>query len=313
MSVDTELRDPGNRERPHAPDDDAVVVGSRSSRRRDALIVVAALLVGMGAVAGFGAMTGSDDTGAAAVIDGDVDLRADPVPPADLDRSVVAGTPAGSPAEAVEQFLTAEAARDLTSSYSMLTEDQRRRYSSAAAWTNAHADFFPVTAFEITEVDGDRVIAEVEYRSGLDEVVGLVPARARVEWVAVEEDGGWLVDFDAATVEPRYPDETDAPEAVAEWARAHQDCTEPEQYEGALVAAADLRRAVEALCDTTTRIATGEVGELDEFDASAFVSAFGTDALAWARRVELRGPVELTVVVAPVDDRWLVVGLLPAG
>lgn len=282
-----------------------------AERRRDALIIVVALLVGMGAVAGFGAVTGSDDADTSATIGGDVDLRAELVPLLSQDASVPAGTPAASPTGAVARFLEAEAAGDFASSYASLSRAQRAEYTSAAFWTNAHADFFPIVGFRILEADDTSVTTEVEYRSSLDEVVGLVPARGRAVWQVVAEDGGWLVDFDASTIEARYPDDADAPGAVAEWAQAHRDCRRPEQYEGALVATADLVRAVEALCDSTARIITGEAGVLDEFDATPFVSAFGTDALAWARAISLRGPAALTVVVAPVGDRWTVVGLLP--
>lgn len=310
MSADTELRDPAHREQDRAPGD-LTVAGARSSRRRDALIVVVALIVGMGAVAGQGALTGPDDAGTAA-IDADADVEGDFEPVAPPQQGdVIAGTPAASPSEAIERFLDAEVAAEYSTSYSMLTEGQRRQYGSPAAWTNAHADFPPITGYEIVEASGDRITSAVEYRSGLDEVVGLVPARGRVEWVAVQEGEGWLVDFDAAAVEPLYPDDADAPDAVAEWARAHQECNEPEQYEGALVATADLLRAAESLCDQAIRITTGAATTLDEFDASPFVSAFGTPALSWGRAVDLGGPVELTVVVAPIDDRWVVVGLLP--
>lgn len=313
MPADTELRAPDNREQDGAPGDLAVA-GSRSSRRRDALIVVVALLVGMGGVAGYGALTGSDDSDTATTFDTDTEPAGDldPVALPQEGDGTAAGTPAASPVEAVEQFLAAEAAADFERSYSLLTQEQRVEYGSAAAWTDAHADFPPVTNHEVIEAVVDRVVTEVEYRSSLDEVIGLVPARARVEWVTVREANGWLVDFDAAALEPLYPGDADVPDVVAEWAQAHQDCAEPEQYEGALVATADLRRAVEALCDSPGRITTSDAGALDEFDASALVSAFGTDALSWARAVDLRGPVAVTVIVAPVDDRWLVVGLLPA-
>lgn len=309
MSADTELRDPVSRERPDASGD-PTFAGRRGSRRRDALIVVAALLAGMGLVVGFGAVTGGGDDASPATIDADVSAASTPV--FETDATVAAGTPAGSPTDAVEQFLAAEADRDFEASYSMLSQAQRAEYGSPAAWTNAHADFFPVTAFDIVETIDRSVVTDIRYRSSLDEVVGLVPARARVEWTTVEEDGGWLVDFDAATVQPRYPDDADAVDAVAEWATTKQQCRDPEQYAGALVATADLRRVVDGLCDASTAVSvTSPARTLDEFDASAFVSAFGTEALSWARAVDLDAPVEATVVVAPVDDRWLVIGLLP--
>lgn len=312
MSADTELRDPVPQERDDVPGHPADGA-PRSSRRRDALIIVIALLVGMGGVAGFGALTGSDDTDtSSATIGSDVDAEFDPAPLPETDGDITPGTPAGSPTEAVEQFLAAEVDADFDASYSMLTRAQRSEYGSAAAWTNAHADFLPITAYEIVDTVDDRITAAVEYRSSLDEVIGLVPARGRVEWVVAQEAGGWLVDFDATSAEALYPEDAEASDAVAQWARSHQQCNTPEQYEGALVATADLRRAAESLCDTTATITAGDAGALDEFDGSPFVSAFGTDALSWARAVDVRGPVELTVVVAPVDDRWLVVGLLPS-
>lgn len=308
MPVDTELRDPANRSHPQATGDHAVA-GSRGSRRRDAVIVVVALLVGMGAVAGFGAVTGSDDAPSATI---DADPGAiDPTPLSAAAADVPPGAPAASPRAAVEAFLDAEVAGDLDRSYSLLSEGQRATYGSAAAWTNAHADFFPVLGYRIVEATDGVVAAEVEYRSSIDEVVGLVPARGTVRWAVVEETGGWSVDFDASAVQPAYPDDATASDAAAGWARSHQRCEDPDQYEGALVATADLVALAESLCDTDGAIRTAPARTLDEFDATPFVSAFGTDALAWARAVDVAGPVELTAVLAPVDDRWLVIGLLP--
>lgn len=307
MPTDTELREPASQPPPTAPGDQTVA-GPRGSRRRDAVIVVVALLVGMGAVAGFGALTGSDDAAPSATIDADVG-PATPLP--DGDASVAPGSPAASPQAAVEAFLDAEAAGDFDTSYELLSEAQRAAYGSTAAWTNAHADFFPVVGHRVVGTSDASVTAEVEYRSGLDEVVGLVPARGVVEWVLVEEAGGWSVDFDASAVTPVYPDDETAADAVAEWAATNQRCEEPTQYQGALVATADLLAVVDSLCETSDPVSTGAARTLDEFDATPLVSAFGTDALAWARAVDLSGPVELTVVVAPIDHDWVVVGLLP--
>ncbi len=307
MSTDTEHREAATQP-PPAPPGDRADAGPRSSRRRDVLIVVVAVLVGMGSVAGFDALTGPDEPSPSATIDADLGPATAPVP--DREANTTPGTPASSPRAAVEDFLTAEAAGDFDASYALLSEAQRAAYTSSAAWTNAHADFFPVVGFRILEATDGAVTAEVDYRSSLDEVVGLVPAHAVVAWAVVEAGGGWAIYFDASTVQPRYPDDDTAPDAVLEWARTHQRCEEPVQYEGALVASADLLRVVDSLCESSGRPTAGSARTLDEFDASPFVSAFGTDALVWARAVDLSGPVELTVVVAPVDDRWIVVGLL---
>lgn len=274
------------------------------------MIVVVALLVGMGGFAAYGALTGPGDPAPTAVMEGDPG----PVPPApEAGPSPVApGSPAASATDAVDAFLTAEADGDFETSYALLSEAQRAEYGSVAQWRSAHADFFPVVGHGLVEATDGTVRSEVEYRSSLDEVVGLIPARAVVEWAVVQEAGGWAIDFDASDVEPIYPDDGAAAQAVRDWATDLQRCEEPDQYEGALVATADLVRTAQSLCDRDGRIEAGPARTLDEFDASALVSAFGTDALVWGRAVDLTGPAELTVVVAPVDDRWIVVGLLPA-
>lgn len=310
MPTDTELREPASQPQPTAPGDHAVA-GRGGSRRRDAVIVVVALFVGMGGFAAFGALTGDDDPVTSPIIEGEVE----PGPSTPLPEGateVPPGSPASSAEAAVAAFLDAEADGDFETSYSLLSEPQRAEYGSVAQWRNAHADFFPVLGHRVVETTDGAVRTEVDYRSSLDEVVGLVPARAVVEWAVVQEGDGWVVDFDASAVQPIYPDDDAVADAVTDWAAGLQRCEEPDQYDGALVATADLVRTAESLCDTGGRIDVGPTRSLDEFDGSAFVSAFGTDVVAWARAVDLTGPAELTVVVAPVDDRWLVVGLLPA-
>jgi hypothetical protein len=42
-----------------------------------------------------------------------------------------------------------------------------------------------------------------------------------------------------------------------------------------------------------------------------FLAAFGSAVHDWARVVRLDAPVRMDVVVAPVGERWLVVGVLP--
>jgi hypothetical protein len=41
---------------------------------------------------------------------------------------------------------------------------------------------------------------------------------------------------------------------------------------------------------------------------TALSAAFGPDVYAWARRVPVTGPVALDLFLAPVGERWLVVG-----
>jgi hypothetical protein len=165
VSADTELRDPASRVPTEAPDD--VVVEPRSSRRRDAVIIVIALLVGMGAVAGYGALTRDDEPASSATVAPGADAELEPVAPAPAPETggdVVPGAPAASPASAVGAFLAAEADGDFERSYALLTAAQRETYGSSARWTNAHADFFPITGHEVVAEGADRITTEVEYR-----------------------------------------------------------------------------------------------------------------------------------------------------
>lgn len=285
---------------------------SRGRRWRTPLAVVVAFAAGVALTGGLPGGDDGDGSPSATIVDAATDVDGEPFEPVEVgDPSLPAGRPAETPLAAVEGFLDAEADGDFEASYELLTDAQRADYGSPAAWVDAHAEFFPVESYEIVEDRGDgTVVADVQYRSTLDDVLGLVPARASVEWPAVQHEGGWLVDFDAALVEPVYPDEAAASEAASEWAAALQRCEEPEQYGGALVAPLRLVRQAEAICDTTEAIRAGSPQSIDPTDAGPIVSVFGAEAQSWARTVDISGPVDTTVILAPVDDEWLVVGLL---
>lgn len=285
---------------------------TRLARWRTPLAVAVAFAAGVALTGGFLGGNGGGASSAATIADVAVDVdAAHPVPVEVGEASVSPGQPAATPVAAVEGFLDAEADGDFETSYELLTDAQRASYGSPAAWVEAHAEFFPVVDYQIIEDRGDgTVIADVQYRSSLDDVIGLVPARARVEWPAVQHDVGWLVDFDGAQVGPVFPAEGAATEAASEWATALQRCEEPEQYAGALVASLRLVRQAEDLCNTAEAIRAGSPRPLDPADANALVSVFGAQAQSWARSVDISGPIELTVILAPVDDEWLVVGLL---
>lgn len=286
-----------------------------SGRRRDVLVIAMGLLVGIG-----GSVLADDaldlvrgDGGSEALVPnaGDDVERFDEVVPASSER--IAPTPAPSPSDAIEGFLTAEASGQHEQSFALLTEAGRDTYGSPATWQAAHASFFPVAAFEMQGVNhaGSRtsVVTDVRYESTINEVIGLVPARAEVTWLVVEEGGGWLVDFDGADVAPRFPPDRDAVDAARRWATTRQDCRVAEEYSAGLVGLATI---ADRLCDADGPLHFGPVASLDSGDTSALVSAFGAPAATWARAVDITGPVEMTVVLAPVDDTWLVVGVVDA-
>jgi hypothetical protein len=287
-------------------------VTSGSSLRSLAL-VVGGVAVGVAVAVGASSVTGGGDDerttfGRAATGDSSRLLDADR-------RAEVQGERlrADSPQAAVEAFLAAERSGDFDTSFAYLADTGRIEYGSASAWRADHPDALaPVTGFELDgEVTGGngeaRVPTVMSYRSSLDSVVGLVPARARTNWVAVEEDDGWAVDVVASSQEVLLPPDEDAVQAVQAWASEQQQCGEPEQYSGGLRGRDDLARQ---LCGATGDVAATDVGMLQQIDAQPLQNSFGAEVVSWARTVTVEGAVPLRAVVAPVEDRWLVVGLL---
>lgn len=282
------------------------------STLRSLVLVVGGVGAGLAIALGVSTLTGPDEATRTAFgreETGDSSSLLDPARVAEVEGP---RERADSPQAAVERFLEAEQAGDTEASFALLADAVRVEYGSAAAWAADHPDAIaPVTDFSLDgEPTGGNGRAEVptltSYRSTLDPVVGLVPARARTRWVAVQEDGGWAVDVLSTTQEPLLPPDDDAVAAVQAWAQEQQRCGSPEQY-GALRGRPEL---AEALCGTTGAVRAAEVAALPQVDATAFQSSFGADVVSWARTVALDGPVPLRAVVAPVDDRWLVVGVL---
>lgn len=289
---------------------------TRSSTRSLAL-VVGGVAVGVAVAFGAGSLTGSSADEPASFgrpESGDITTLADP-----SRRDAVTGPRerADSPQAAVEAFLVAEQAGDTETSFAYLSDAVRVEYGSAASWKADHPDVLPpITGFEFDGEptgDGDQVEVPTttRYQSSLDSVVGLVPASALTSWLAVQEEGGWAVDVLATRQQAVLPAEDAAAAAVQAWAEEQQRCGEPEQYSGGLIGRQDLARE---LCGAEGSVQAGEVGTLENFDSGPLVSSFGAEVMQWARTVELDGPVPLRAAVAPVEDRWLVVGLLaPAG
>ena len=164
---------------------------SRSSARSLGL-VVGGVALGLAVALGASAWTGSGDEapttfGRAA---GESGVLADPDAVAEVKGP---RERADSPEAAVQRFLEAEQSGDFDTSFAYLADSVRVEYSTAQAWQADHPDALaPVTGFELDgEVTGGDGQAEVRtvtsYRSGLDPVVGLTPARARTTWLAVEE------------------------------------------------------------------------------------------------------------------------------
>lgn len=296
-------------------------VGARSWPRDLAVLVVAAL-VGAGVfflVAGRGGGTSRDladparsglTSELATPGDGD-ELQVEAGDGSDIQP--VAAVDATDAETAVASFLSAEVARDFAASFALLTPNvQERLGDRPERWRAEHRDLPVITGYQILRVepgDAPEVHTVLALDSRLDLVQGLVPARAEAVWAVEETPQGYRVDFDASVLRPLYPDDAPARDVALEWARRLQAGEDATDLQGVqrLYGPARLR--------AVTAEATGD------FDAGApvtlppdggssdLVAAFGADVVGWARAVPLGGAAEVTVVLAPIDDEWRVIGL----
>jgi hypothetical protein len=219
---------------------------------------------------------------------------------------------APTPVDAVERFLAAETRGDYATSYGLLGASDRAAVGSRAEWEAAHAQLPTLTGATLGAARGDGLRAEVEsevtFEPGLDETRGLVPARADATWIAVAEDGGWRVAHSERRVTPMYPDANGAVSAAETWVRARVACRAEAEYDGGLVGNAG---TVAALCNARGPVEVGAVTNLESgVGVEPFLAAYGPQALSWARVVPVARPVPVAVVLAPVADRWVVVGAL---
>lgn len=239
---------------------------------------------------------------------------AKPLPEAVSDPALVEApaAAAGTPVAAVTGFLDAEVSRDFAASYGRLGATDRLRAGSGAAWSELHAQLPAITGFTVGEARSApgraEVDAEVELTAGLDAIVGLVPAHARAVWIAVPEDGGWRVDFASSELVPTYPPDADAADATRSWVSARSNCRGARQQSDQLLGAPGLAND---LCGAEGPVRVGTPAPLRAgVGVEQFVAAFGAEVFGWARAVPVHSPAPMSVVLAPIGDRWVVIGVL---
>lgn len=243
--------------------------------------------------------------------DGDPDALTELPPPGEL----LAPADATGPERAVAGYLTAEARGDFAASYEFLSTADRESFPTPAVWTEAHADFARVTGFVVQDVlpAGDRatVVTLTGFEAGLDEVLGLTPARARSTWEAVGEGGVWRVRLDRSSAEPLYPSDAAAAGVARRWAEARLRCTSAADLEHHTIG---LPALAQRLCGADGDLSLGPVGPLAETDGvSALVSAYGPEVMDWGRAVAVESPEPMQIVLAPVGAEWRVIGVTRAG
>ncbi len=154
----------------------------------------------------------------------------------------------------------------------------------------------------------------------VDEIRGVVGPSAVVKLPAREDESGWKVSWERRTITQRYaaPEERLSDDVIA-WATARQkSCgasgptpreTPAAEYAGGLLGAVWL---ADALCTTPGAVTAASIGDIYTLDdPQALLDAYGSGAYQWARVVTLAAPHAMHVIAAPLDDRWIVVGIAP--
>ncbi len=292
------MQRPRERSRPGAPG---------TGLRRLRAVTVALVL---GAVAVAGCSKGDDATAAPAVptIPAPSGANAatafgEELPPPDARTS---------PTEAVNAYLDAELRRDLGASFAVLSSDDRAAIGGVEPWIARHAQLPEYTGFEVEGESSDgAVTATVTATPRLDEVVGYIPASARVVFPTVNENDGWTVALSGILVEPVLPSDSAAISTAEDWVRAATDgaATTPFEYDGNLLGQPEVVGALGQFDEGS--FAAGAVTPIDDWPHATVISnAFGPNARKWTRVVPVNSPAPLDVVTAPLGDEWRVVGVV---
>lgn len=253
-------------------------------------------------------MRGGDDSGSSSGPEITIPAPAAPGEPVVFDAPVAVASAAAPTAQAaVEQYLTAEINRDLGVSLSLLSDTERAAIASVEAWTLRHDAMPRILGYQVTGSTGTTVTTTLELEPRLNEIQGYVPAAALATWSTVATGDGFLVELGTTVLDPVVPADDGAAAAALAWVEGQQRCEPVGQYEGNLLGEPDV---IGLLCGQSGSYSAGRPGALTEFvDPGVVASAFGPEASSFARVVRLDGPIPVSVVTAPLGERWLVVAV----
>jgi hypothetical protein len=228
------------------------------------------------------------------------------------ENSPAARNPQPSVEQALDVLFTAEQRGDYGASYALLSTQGRREYATQARWQRRRTRLPAVAAFTVVADSNGMATATVRHEPALDAFRGLTPAQERQTWKGRKERGGWLLDVDPR-VTLALPNDGAARNAAQEWAQAVQRCdqTGARSLQAVDQLFGDATQA-SGLCGSPDAVAAEAVRDLAAGpEAADIVAQYSTDALTWARTVDITQPVTFRVVLAPLGDMWKVIGVFP--
>ena len=230
---------------------------------------------------------------------------------------------ASSPTDAAAAFGDAIITGRIADAFGLLPDIEQERIGSATRFADILSrDPAWLSAAVNAEAgqSGDDPVLRVDQAPTIDEIRGVVGPTADVKLPARKDESGWKVSWERRTITQRYaaPEDRVSDDVLAWAASRQQGCpssgaasqkTPLGEYAGGLLGAVWL---TDVLCTAPGAVTAASVGDIYTLDdPQALLDAYGSGAYQWARVVTLGAPHEMHVIAAPLDDRWLVVGLAP--
>lgn len=281
-------------------------MGSRRSPSRSTVALAGGLLaVAIVAAVAVGSFLTSDDGDPAALDVGEGrDVLAEAIPEAPHRQQ---GAP--SPADAVAQFLDAEAADDWDTSYELLSLEDRSRFRSPETWASRRDGLLgSIESWTWTD-DGpaDPPATTITVTPVVSGTNGIKPPESEAVWAAVDEDG-WRVSLGGSVITPTLPPADEAVDVARAWLLS--GCGESSGSSDDVFVGS--HPSVTADVCRIGEIEPGIEPERPTGRAAAELSvSFGPTAVDNVLAVPLAEPIDTSIIVVPRAEGWAVLDVLP--
>ncbi len=285
------------------------------SHLRDFATLLGGLVFGALVALGIGFIANRDDAGATTTYAPD-------------QRTVVIPTPSdigpgeATAVDAVNLFLDSLVQGQNAASLALLSPSDRDQIRNVAVWDSKQASQVgTVVDYSVPVVVVDpgsntaTATSTLTLTPSLNLINGVTAPEASATW-RLENDGGWRVNFASSVIEPLYfglsgSDPDIIREAALAWLRSGGACDPSGAAGPNAVFRGTIPSLTDELCQTAAASDVGDVTDLPINEASQGLAAsFGPEVRIWARVVPLDEPVAASLVLAPVDDRWVVVDVI---
>ena len=219
---------------------------------------------------------------------------------------------ASSARDAVSAFFDSLIDQRADDAFTLLSAADQARLGSPRQLA-ATSSAFGWTSFRVENESPTLVTVSVSQTARVSEIDGVIAPRATVVVPVATEDGSFRISWSKRVLSPLHPErnvknDSAVSEAALQWAMTRRSCKpSPIEFASGLIGVTGL---ADALCNSSSMPTVAAVADLESLDEpQAVIDGFGSDAVTWARVVELGGPVRMNVVLAPLGDSWVVVAI----